>query len=163
MCVFRCVCVCVAGGGERERTHPAGPFLSLKAHLHFQLSDLLVSLSDIQAVNLSAGLPFMTCAMIMVLPFHPTAGGGCSSLCNSPSSSVLSAESALALQHSPVFPAAQESRAKETLTDVFFLSPGDDEEPLTRSTPAPASPDTSLLPPFASADRHQGGCWDTLQ
>ncbi|CAJ1087706.1 Hypothetical predicted protein [Xyrichtys novacula] len=35
------------------------------------------------------------------------------------------------------FPAARDSRAKETLTDVFFLSPDDDEEPLTRSTPAP--------------------------
>lgn len=38
----------------------------------------------------------------------------------------------------------------------------DDEEPLTRSTPAPVSwhePPAAI----ASAGRHQGGCWDTLQ
>lgn len=72
--------LCVAGG--RGRTQPTGLFLpssiSHKAHLRFQLSDLLVSLSDIGAVKLSAGMHFMTCSIIIFLPFHR---GSCFSVC----------------------------------------------------------------------------------
>ena len=68
-----CVCVCVCGRWKgahlANRPFSFPPSVSQKAHLDFQLSDLLVSLSDIGAVKLSAGLHFMTCAMIILLPF----------------------------------------------------------------------------------------------
>lgn len=82
MCVCTCTCVCVfpCMCGRWEGAHLANrpfsffsPSVSQKAHLHFQLSDLLVSLSDIGAVKLSCGLHFMTHGMIIFLPYHRAA------------------------------------------------------------------------------------------
>lgn len=81
-----CVCVWQVGGStlSQQALFSSPPSqISQKAHLDFQLSDLLVSLSDIGAVKLSAGLHFMTCGMIIFLPFTERRGG-CSSVSNSP-------------------------------------------------------------------------------
>lgn len=139
-------CVCVSVFGRWEGVHLANrPFfssplqISQKAHLDFQLSDLLVSLSDIGAVKLSAGLHFMTCGMIIFLPFAERRGGR-SSVSNSPqprgpptappTASLPLLEILLfdlriysRLAAASLFPAARESRAKETLTDVFLHPP----------------------------------------
>lgn len=89
MCVCVLLCVCVwqveASTLSQQALFLPPPLpVSQKAHLDFQLSDLLVRLSDIGAVKLSAGLHFMTCAMIILLPFTLSEDGGCSSSCNPP-------------------------------------------------------------------------------
>lgn len=75
-CVCVWLCVWQVGGStlsQQALTRPLPPTanfsISQKAHLDFQLSDLLASLSDIGAVKLSAGLHFMTGSMIIFLLF----------------------------------------------------------------------------------------------
>lgn len=143
------------------------PSISQKAQLNFQMSDLLVRLSDIVAVKLSAGLHFMTCAMILL---HWGERGSLSPKSPPPifylcwilfvhifDECLLSSRSAVLNPRSTAIRRQGDNNGC-LLPSTFARTVPIMTRSLWHSVSWHKPPAT-----IARAGRHQGGCWDTLQ